>query len=280
MCIQYSLHSIKASAIQQPEYPIIVHNALTFSSQAFNRSEPKLLISHSFVFGCPCMLKLCSRSLLCLALLIGLAEIPAQAADSTQVRPVEWAQPVEKAYNLYQMSPTLYRSSLPDGAAQPLLSKLRIGTVINFLPESDNRWLSTPGIEQVQLPYRTNHVDDSDILMVLRAVQAAEAKGPVLMHCKHGSDRTGLVAAMYRVVVQGWSKEDALNEMTEGGFGDSHHFKDGVRYMMQADVDKLRVALANGDCSTSVFALCSLASWVNSTTTTRHLDTQVVLPER
>ncbi|WP_039013393.1 tyrosine-protein phosphatase [Pseudomonas brassicacearum] len=226
------------------------------------------------------MLKLCSRSLLCLALLIGLAKIPAQAADSPDARPAEWAQPVEKDYNLYQMSPTLYRSSLPDGAALPLLTKLRIGTVITFLPESDKRWLSTPGIEQVQLPYRTNHVDDSDILRALRAVQAAEAKGPVLMHCKHGSDRTGLVAAMYRVVVQGWSKEDALNEMTEGGFGDSHHFKDGVRYMMQADVDKLRVALANGDCSTSVFALCSLESWVNSTTTTRHLDPQVVLPER
>ncbi len=280
MCIQYSLHSIKTSAIQQPEYPIIVHNALTFSSQAFNRSEPKLLISLFFVFGRPCMLKLCSRSLLCLALLVGLAEIPAQAADSPDARPAEWAQPVEKDYNLYQMSPTLYRSSLPDGAALPLLSKLRIGTVITFLPESDKRWLSTPGIEQVQLPYRTNHVDDSDILRALRAVQAAEAKGPVLMHCKHGSDRTGLVAAMYRVVVQGWSKEDALSEMTEGGFGDSHHFKDGVRYMMQADVDKLRVALANGDCSTSVFALCSLESWVNSTTTTRHLDPQVVLPER
>jgi protein tyrosine/serine phosphatase len=280
MCIQYSLYAIKASAIQQSKYRIIVHNTLTFSSQAFNRSEPKLIISYSFVFGRSCMLKLCSRSLLCLALLIGLAETSAQAADSTEARPAEWAQPVEKDYNLYQMSPTLYRSSLPDGGALPLLTKLRIGTVITFLPESDKRWLSTPGIEQVQLPYRTNHVDDSDILRALRAVQAAEAKGPVLMHCKHGSDRTGLVAAMYRVVVQGWSKEDALNEMTEGGFGDSHHFKDGVRYMMQADVDKLRVALANGDCSTSVFALCSLESWVNSTTTTRHLDPQIVLPER
>ncbi|BBH30589.1 protein tyrosine/serine phosphatase [Pseudomonas sp. St290] len=280
MCIQYSLYAIKASAIQQSKYRIIVHNTLTFSSQAFNRSEPKLIISYSFVFGRSCMLKLCSRSLLCLALLIGLAETSAQAADSTEARPAEWAQPVEKDYNLYQMSPTLYRSSLPDGGALPLLTKLRIGTVITFLPESDKRWLSTPGIEQVQLPYRTNHVDDSDILRALRAVQAAEAKGPVLMHCKHGSDRTGLVAAMYRVVVQGWSKEDALNEMTEGGFGDSHHFKDGVRYMMQADVDKLRTALANGDCSTSVFALCSLESWVNSTTTTHHPDPQAALPER
>jgi protein tyrosine/serine phosphatase len=226
------------------------------------------------------MFKLRSRSLCCLALLIGLTGSYAQAADVVQTRPAEWAQPVEKDYNLYQMSPTLYRSSLPDSGALPLLTKLRIGTVITFLPESDARWLSTPGIEQVRLPYRTNHVDDSDILRALRAVQAAEAKGPVLMHCKHGSDRTGLVAAMYRVVVQGWSKEDALNEMTEGGFGDSHHFKDGIRYMMQADVEKLRFALANGECSTSVFALCSLKSWVNSTTTAHHLEPQIILPER
>jgi protein tyrosine/serine phosphatase len=169
---------------------------------------------------------------------------------------------------------------LPDGGALPLLAKLDIGTIINFLPDSDANWLSAPGIKQVQLPYRTNHVDDTDVLRALRAIQDGQAKGPVLMHCKHGSDRTGLMAAMYRVVVQGWSKEDALEEMTEGGFGDSHHFKDGVRYMMQADVEKLRVALRDGDCSTSVFALCSLKGWVNSTTTARHLDPQVLAPSR
>ncbi|MGZ0704276.1 dual specificity protein phosphatase family protein [Pseudomonas sp. L5B5] len=193
---------------------------------------------------------------LCLALLALLAPL-AQAAD----RPEHWAQPVEKQYNLYQMSPTLYRSALPDQGAVPLLEKLKVGTVINFLPESDANWLSVPGIQQVQLPYRTNHVDDADVLKALRAIQTAEAQGPVLMHCKHGSDRTGLMSAMYRVVVQGWSKEEALSEMTQGGFGDSAHFKDGIRYMMQADVEKLRTALANGDCSTSVFATCSVRSW-------------------
>lgn len=179
-------------------------------------------------------------------------------------RPSEWAQPVEVQYNLFQMSPTLYRSALPDGGALPLLKNLKIATVINFLPDDDRSWLADPAIAQVQLPYRTNHVDDSDVLKALRAIQAAEANGPVLMHCKHGSDRTGLMAAMYRVVVQGWSKEDALSEMTQGGFGDSTHFKDGIRYMMQADVDKLSTALANGDCSTSAFATCSMKSWFKS----------------
>ncbi|KAA0945381.1 MULTISPECIES: dual specificity protein phosphatase family protein [unclassified Pseudomonas] len=188
----------------------------------------------------------------------------AQADDAAPIRSPEWAQPVGNQYNLYQMSPTLYRSALPDSSAVPVLEKLKIGTVINFLPESDANWLKSPGIKQVQLAYRTNHVDDSDVLAALRAIQDAQADGAVLMHCKHGSDRTGLMAAMYRVVVQGWSKEDALNEMTLGGFGTSNGFKDGVRYMMQANVDKLRTALANGDCSTSAFALCSMKSWINT----------------
>lgn len=204
----------------------------------------------------------------CATLLLSLAAFFnfsfAHAEDTALPRPAEWAQSVEVQYNLYQMSPTLYRSALPDQGAVPLLKKLNVATVINFLPESDSSWLSSPDIAQVQLPYRTNHVDDADVLKALRAIQTAQAKGPVLMHCKHGSDRTGLMAAMYRVVVQGWSKEDALSEMTQGGFGDSTHFKEGVRYMMRADVDKLRTALTNGDCSTSPFAACSMKSWFKS----------------
>jgi len=203
---------------------------------------------------------------LCLSLVALLHWLPAQAAATATAtaRPTDWAQPVEVQYNLFQMSPTLYRSALPDGGAVPLLKNLKVATVINFLPEADSNWLSEPDINQVQLPYRTNHVDDADVLKTLRAIRSAEAKGPVLMHCKHGSDRTGLMAAMYRVVVQGWSKEDALSEMTQGGFGESGHFRDSVRYVMQADVDKLRTALANGDCSTSAFATCSMKSWFQS----------------
>ncbi len=215
-------------------------------------------------YGPPSMSRLRFLPAVCLSLAVVLHWVPVQAAEAPVARPAEWAQPVEVQYNLFQMSPTLYRSALPDGGAVPLLKNLKVATVINFLPESDSGWLKSPGVNLVQLPYRTNHVDDSDVLKTLRAIQTAEAEGPVLMHCKHGSDRTGLMAAMYRIVVQGWSKEDALNEMTQGGFGESGHFKDGVRYVMQADVDKLRTALANGDCSTSPFATCSMKSWFQS----------------
>ncbi len=201
---------------------------------------------------------------LCLTLLAAFALPQAQADETTQARPAQWAQPVAAQYNLYQMSPTLYRSALPDSAAQPLLEKLQIATVINFLPEADASWLKNPDVAQVQLPYRTNHVDDTDVLAALRAIQTAQAKGPVLMHCKHGVDRTGLMAAMYRVVVQDWSKEDALKEMTEGGFGQNSHFKDGASYMMKADIAQLRTALSSGACSTSPFAICAVKGWLKS----------------
>ena len=201
---------------------------------------------------------------LCLTFLMLGSQPQAQADERPMLRPQQWAQSVATQYNLYQMSPTLYRSALPDSAAQPLLETLHIATVINFLPEADSTWLKTPGVNQVQLPYRTNHVDDEDVLSALRAIQTAQAQGPVLMHCKHGADRTGLMSAMYRVVVQDWSKEDALKEMTQGGFGENSHHKDGESYMMKADIPQLRAALSSGACSTSPFATCVVKNWLKS----------------
>ena len=39
------------------------------------------------------------------------------------------------------------------------------------------------------------------------------------MHCYHGSDRTGITIAMYRILVQKWTIEHAKIEMQDGGYG-------------------------------------------------------------
>jgi protein tyrosine phosphatase (PTP) superfamily phosphohydrolase (DUF442 family) len=41
---------------------------------------------------------------------------------------------------------------------------------------------------------------------------------PVLIHCQHGEDRTGLVVAAYRVRINGWSKESAMAEARKYGY--------------------------------------------------------------
>lgn len=44
------------------------------------------------------------------------------------------------------------------------------------------------------------------------------AARPVFFHCRYGEDRTGAMAAIYRMQVQGWPPEDARREMERFGF--------------------------------------------------------------
>lgn len=43
---------------------------------------------------------------------------------------------------------------------------------------------------------------------------------PILIHCKAGLHRTGVLAALYRQEYEGWSKEQALRELKNHGFGE------------------------------------------------------------
>lgn len=44
---------------------------------------------------------------------------------------------------------------------------------------------------------------------------------PVLVHCKAGLHRTGLLTAVYRVEYEGWSHAAAVQELKANGFGDA-----------------------------------------------------------
>jgi len=54
------------------------------------------------------------------------------------------------------------------------------------------------------------HLDDH-VAEVLAIIQ--QAPKPVLISCRAGVDRTGVIAAVYRVLVDGMSREEAIKEM-------------------------------------------------------------------
>jgi len=161
-------------------------------------------------------------------------------------RPASWAQPLklEGAPNLFRISPNLYRSEQPTALGFRNLEKLGIRTVINL------RWFNDDRKEAAGTLLRTERVkiltwdiDDHHVIAVMRLLKDP-ANGPYLIHCQHGADRTGLMSAMYRMLEQGWSTEDAIAELEGGGYGYHPMWSNILRYLRSADVGRLRAAIA------------------------------------
>lgn len=87
-----------------------------------------------------------------------------------------------------------------------------------------------------------HHINDHDVVLALKAIQ--NRKGKLVFHCRHGSDRTGAIAAMYRLVFQNWSKAEAISELMNGGYGFHHIYSNIPNYIQQVDVEKIRNGLA------------------------------------
>ena len=97
------------------------------------------------------------------------------------------------------------------------------------------------GLDYVYIPMRAWRFDEADVIRYLQVASRAENQ-PVFVHCRRGADRTGMAVAVYRVVVEGWSKEDALFEMTEGPYDYNPMWKKLARFVEQMDVGRLREA--------------------------------------
>lgn len=189
---------------------------------------------------------------------VGLA-MPSTASE----RAHEWASPVNQSFNLYRMAPGLYRSAKPSISNVAELQALGVTTVISLIKADDSELVSDHFPARLEsFPLHADRVDESDVLDVLRAIAAAP--GTVLIHCKHGRDRTGLMAAMYRTVIQGWSKDEAIAEMTAGGFGEADDMVDAIAYVRRADIGAIRAALVSGACSPSPFDSCHVSRWLAS----------------
>ncbi len=159
-------------------------------------------------------------------------------------RPAEWARRIEKRGlpNLHQVSPSLYRSAQPQEDCAESVNELGIKTVVCLrLSEKDTMMPKNVTVHYVRLTALS--VSAQDIIRVLSILTAPE-NGPCLVHCQHGADRTGVVCAAYRVCVQGWTKEAAVDEMRNGGFGFHRILTNLPKVVMKLNVEAIRNAIA------------------------------------
>ena len=157
-------------------------------------------------------------------------------------RPAHWAQPinVNGVPNLHKISDTLYRSAQPTAEGMANLKALGIKTIINLRSfHSDKDEIGNKGLDYQHIHMKAWHPEIEDAVRFLKIVTDPK-RTPVLVHCQHGADRTGTMCALYRVAVQGWTKEDALKEMREGGFGFHEIWVTLPEWFEKLDIDAIK----------------------------------------
>jgi hypothetical protein len=164
--------------------------------------------------------------------------------DVTQIagRPLSWAQPMAlpPLKNFYKVSNDLYRGAQPTRDGFLALERLGVKTDINLrLGGSDEELVAGTRIAQVEIPAEPWELEDEDVVGFLKVV-ADRGRLPAFVHCSHGADRTGAMAAFYRIAIQGWSKDEAIAEMTKGGYGYHAIWENLPAFIAALDVDAVK----------------------------------------
>jgi protein tyrosine phosphatase (PTP) superfamily phosphohydrolase (DUF442 family) len=166
----------------------------------------------------------------------------ATAAASAGGRPARWAAPagIPGLENAWRVSPVLVRAEQPSAAGLVAAREAGIRTVIDLRAfHDDSAAAEAAGLRFIRVPMNTWHAEDEDVVRVMAALGDAHG-APYLIHCQHGSDRTGTMVAMYRMVWQGWSRADAIDEMVHGGYGFHPVWTNLVHYLQTVDIDAIR----------------------------------------
>ena len=133
----------------------------------------------------------------------------AYAAEFVQIDGVE---------NSYKVSSELYRSGQPTPRGFTALQAHGIRSVLNLRAyHRDTRKARHTQLYLVAYPVSSSKMTAADVENCLAVI--ANSPKPVLVHCWHGSNRTGIVVAAYRIVYQNWSVADAEKELCDERYG-------------------------------------------------------------
>ena len=165
-------------------------------------------------------------------------------SDTAAVDPAQFttAEKIERpgCGNLYKVSETLYRGQQPTAEGFAELEKLGIKTVVNLRSlHSDRSKLKGTNLVYEHIRMEAWDPEQAEVEQFLNIV-TDPARQPVFVHCLHGADRTGTMVAVYRIVVEDWEKEKALEEMTQGPFGFHEMFQGLPEFIEGMNVEQLR----------------------------------------
>ena len=160
-----------------------------------------------------------------LSLFLLLVAVPASALPSRE--------PLEGVENFGKVTDRYFRGGKVTPAGVERLAEMGVRTIVDLRDKESPGEAETcarHGIRYYKFPM-DGHVtpDDKMIHRVLSIIE--QAKEPVYVHCSAGKHRAGTIAALYRMRVQGWSKEKAWAEQQSYGFGPAEEHPELYAYV-------------------------------------------------
>jgi uncharacterized protein (TIGR01244 family) len=134
--------------------------------------------------------------------------------------------------NFHQVNETLYRGAQPQPGGVKKLSELGIKTVINLRGASEDTQKEQAEAEAAGMRYfnipmsALGRPTDEQIKRVLTVIEARE-NWPVFVHCQRGADRTGVIVAVYRILRDQWTADQAIDEAKRFGMAGIQFRKKG-----------------------------------------------------
>lgn len=122
--------------------------------------------------------------------------------------------------NIHRLSDQFWRSAQPSPRHIRRLARAGVRTIINLRGERScgSYWLETEacaryGVKLVNFQVRSRAAPTPEEIKGAKRV-FEEVEYPILIHCKSGADRAGLMSVLYRFFQQGIPIAEAKNELS------------------------------------------------------------------
>ncbi len=124
-------------------------------------------------------------------------------------------------YNFSRVNDNYFRGSQPTAATMKELAAAGIKTVIDLRKDkiaAEEGWAAALGMKYVNIPMRASRPATEEQAEYFLTLVNDPANWPVYVHCKGGRHRTGALTAIYRITNDGWTAEQAWQEMKDHDF--------------------------------------------------------------
>lgn len=144
--------------------------------------------------------------------------------------------------NLHRVSDSVFRSEQPSKTGIKSIENLGVKSVLCLRNIKGDGFLK----KKSKLIFYRKRINawtmtENELIATLQLLE--QSKKPVLVHCVHGSDRTGTVIAAYHIVFENWTKEAAIKEMLDPIYGFHANFQNLVRLLENLNVEKMKKQL-------------------------------------